>query len=89
MSSPILLTNDPERVNFVFSYVIIGGVVVGASWYLGRLALGPSGASIGGCIPLNILLIFSCSCLDQEQSYPMEHNPARTWHKIVGSQSEI
>ncbi|KAF8743814.1 hypothetical protein AX14_000224 [Amanita brunnescens Koide BX004] len=23
-------------------YVIIGGVMVGASWYLGRLALGPS-----------------------------------------------
>jgi hypothetical protein len=25
------------------SYVILGGVVVGASWYLGRLASGPSG----------------------------------------------
>ncbi len=25
------------------SYVIIGGVVVGASWYLGRLARGPDG----------------------------------------------
>lgn len=26
--------------------MIIGGVVAGASWYLGRLALGPSGASM-------------------------------------------
>ena len=25
------------------SYVIIGGVVGGAAWYLGRLALGPTG----------------------------------------------
>ncbi len=28
------------------SYVIIGGVVVGASWYIGRLALGPTGEVI-------------------------------------------
>ena len=32
-----------ERVDFAFSYAIIGGVLVGATWYLGRLALGPSG----------------------------------------------
>jgi hypothetical protein len=29
---------------YISSYVIIGGVVVGASWYLKRLATGPTGA---------------------------------------------
>jgi hypothetical protein len=28
-------------------YVIIGGVMVGATWYLGRLARGPDGNSMG------------------------------------------
>lgn len=40
-----LVTDELERVDSAFSYVIIGGVVTGAGWYLGRLALGPSGAS--------------------------------------------
>jgi hypothetical protein len=35
-----------KDLTFAFSYVIIGGVVVGASWYLTRLALGPSGVSM-------------------------------------------
>ena len=55
-----------KDLTFAFSYVIIGGVVVGASWYLGRLALGPSGASMLNVVPLNISLTFHVSCLDQE-----------------------
>jgi hypothetical protein len=58
----------------VFSYVIIGGVVVGATWYLGRLALGPSGASMGSCVTLEHSAESSSSYLDQEQSYPLEHD---------------
>jgi hypothetical protein len=34
------------NVDIPNSYVIIGGVVVGASWYLGRLATGHSGMFI-------------------------------------------
>ena len=40
-------------MTFAFSYVIIGGVVVGASWYLGRLALGPSSASLLVVVPFD------------------------------------
>jgi hypothetical protein len=41
-----------KGLTFAFRYVIIGGVVVGASWYLGRLALGPSGASMLVVVPI-------------------------------------
>ena len=41
-----------KDLTFAFSYVIIGGVVAGASWYLGRLALGPSGASMLVAVPM-------------------------------------
>jgi hypothetical protein len=54
----LLLTNYLERVDLAFSYVIIGGVVAGAGWYLGRLALGPSGASLLIAVPSNILVDF-------------------------------
>lgn len=46
--------------DFAFSYVIIGGVVVGASWYLGRLALGPSGVSMLDVVPFEHLADLSC-----------------------------
>lgn len=60
------------------SYVIIGGVVVGASWYIGRLALGPSGEGTSmfrfftKCsISLHLTLP---SRLDEEQPHPLEHH---------------
>ena len=40
-----------KDLTFAFSYVIIGGVVLGAGWYLGRLAMGPSSESILVVVP--------------------------------------
>ena len=56
------------------SYAILGGVVVGASWYLGRLALGPTGS-----LSVSFILLFASSemvpssHLDQEQPNSLEH----------------
>ena len=47
------------------SYVIIGGVMVGASWYLGRLALGPSGNGFEHPTSAQSLIFVLGSCLDQ------------------------
>ena len=49
-----------KDLNFAFSYVIIGGVLVGASWYLGRLALGPSSASMLVVVPFEHPADLSC-----------------------------
>ena len=61
--SVLLIWKD---LTFAFSYVIIGGVVAGAGWYLGRLALGPSGASMLVAVPFEHPADHSCSYLDQE-----------------------
>ena len=54
--------------------MIIGGVVAGAGWYLGRLALGPSGASMLVAVPFEHPADLLYSCLDQEQPYSVEHD---------------
>jgi len=64
---------------FSVSYVIIGGVVTGASWYVYRLATGPTGASIlASALVCHVTHLFNFyySHLDQGQPYPMEHHQA-------------
>lgn len=56
---------------FVYSYAVVGIVVAGGSWYLTRLARGPTSAYRFLCEnepPAEL----SCSCLDQGEPNALE-----------------
>ena len=74
VSSILLLKGlDPDSSS---SYAIVGGVCVGAGWYMYRLAMGPSGALPIISIP-SCLLMLSLSCLDQVQPSAVAERQAR------------
>ena len=74
------------------SYTIIGGVTVGAGWYLYRLAVGPSGelSNAGDCQVKVLTESFTCnSRLDESESYTVEHSRTRSGNEAARCQSEI
>ena len=51
---------NEKRLTVVNSYTVVGAVVVGAGWYLYRLARGPE----GGCFySLSLSLSLVCGCI--------------------------